>query len=88
VSAHTPGPWLWNDKQGSLHRAPSDGVYRYGDVVLSPSYEYESGVNVEVSDADAALIASAPTMADYIGKKAIEGDEEARAILESINAPR
>lgn len=66
VIAHSPGPWLWNEKNGSLHQAPGEGPYRYGPAVLSPSYEYESGTNVEVSDADAALIAAAPDLLEAL----------------------
>jgi hypothetical protein len=58
---HTPGPWLWRNKSGSLHRA-GEPPYTYGDTVLEPSYEYESGVDTTISEDDAALIAAAPDM--------------------------
>ncbi len=38
--------------------------------------------------ANARLIAAAPTMREYIAKKAVEGDAEAQAILEAIDASR
>jgi hypothetical protein len=57
----TPGPWVWRGKSGSLHRV-GEPPYQFGETVLAPTYEYESGVDTIVSDADAALIAAAPDM--------------------------
>ena len=59
--AHTPGPWVWNGKYGSLHQA-GDPPYKFGKSVLVPIYEYDSGTDTKVSDADAKLIAAAPEM--------------------------
>lgn len=60
---HTPGPWLWRDKSGTLHAAPPEGTqYKYGATVLAPNYEYDSGVDTIVSDDDARLIAAAPDL--------------------------
>lgn len=63
---HTPGPWEWRGKSGSLHRDTGErnsmGNPVYGETVLYPSYEYESGVDTIVSDADARLIATAPIL--------------------------
>lgn len=58
--SHTPGPWIWRNKSGSLHQKGTDR--RFGVTVLAPTYEYDSGVDTEVSDADAALIAAAPDL--------------------------
>ena len=58
---HTPGPWIWRGKSGSLHRV-GEGPYAYGDCVLAPTYEYDAGVDIIVSEADARLIAAAPDM--------------------------
>ena len=58
---HTPGPWVWRNKSGTLHRV-GEAPYAYGDIVLAPDYEYDSGVDTKVSDADAALIAAAPDL--------------------------
>lgn len=58
---HTPGPWVWRNKSGTLHRVGT-APYAYGDLVLAPDYEHDSGVDTRVSDADAALIAAAPDL--------------------------
>lgn len=59
-TTHTPGPWLWRWESSSLHQVCTK--HRYGPVVLSPSYDYEDGQEIQVSDRDAALIASAPDL--------------------------
>lgn len=61
----TPGPWVWRGKSGSLHRA-GELPYQFGVTVLAPTYEYDSGVDTLVSDADAALIAAAPDLLDAL----------------------
>jgi hypothetical protein len=61
MAQHTPGPWIWRGKSGSLHRV-GEPPYPYGARVLAPTYEYDSGVDTEVSDADACLIAAAPDL--------------------------
>ena len=61
MSTHTPGPWAWRWKSGSLHRV-GDDPYIYGDVVLTPTYEYDSGVDTVIGTADAALIKAAPDL--------------------------
>jgi hypothetical protein len=58
--AHTPGPWVWRWKSGTLHQVGT--VTTYGQTVLSPSYEYDSGIDTVVSAADAALIAASPDL--------------------------
>ena len=57
----TPGPWVWAHKHGTLCRV-GEPPRPYGQAVLSPTYEYDSGIDVEVSEADAALIAAAPDL--------------------------
>ena len=54
AAAHTPGPWEWID----------DGLFqeRNGDAVMVATFEYDRGADIEVSDADARLIAAAPDM--------------------------
>jgi hypothetical protein len=60
MSQPTPGPWVWRWKSGSLHQVGTDRPF--GATVLAPSYEYDRGVENEVSEADAALIAAAPDL--------------------------
>ena len=56
TAAHTPGPWEWID----------DGLFqeRNGDAVMVATFEYDRGADIEVSDADANLIAAAPDLLD------------------------
>ena len=56
----TPGPWGWRWKSGSLHQMAPDG--RFGPTVLTPTYSYDEGIGVVVSDADHALIEAAPDL--------------------------
>lgn len=65
MTTHTPGPWVWRSKSGSLHQVGT-APYAYGNVVLEPSYDYDSGTDTKVSDADAALIAAAPELLDAL----------------------
>ncbi|WP_336802398.1 hypothetical protein [Kaistia sp. MMO-174] len=58
---HTPGPWVWRGKSGSLHQVGEE-PYRFGKTVLAPTYGYEAGAETEVSDPDACLIAAAPDL--------------------------
>jgi hypothetical protein len=62
MSKHTPGPWDWRGKSDTLHTLHDRGEYQYGKRVLAPTYEYDAGAGVEVSEADARLIASAPDL--------------------------
>lgn len=76
----TPGPWVWAMDHSNRHttlRRSGSGV---GDVVADPQADisdYGLSVNpwTDVSDADAALIASAPAL--------LEALKEARAELEA-----
>ena len=62
--AHTPGPWIWRGKSGSLYQVGEDRLY--GAVVLYPTYEYDSGIDSIVSQDDAHLIAAAPSLLDAL----------------------
>ena len=75
----TPAPWKFcpdtDDMPGHRERAHVEiGAGKW--------------VNVGAvgNDADARLIAAAPTMHDYVAKKAAEGCSEAARILEAVNA--
>jgi hypothetical protein len=46
----------------------------------------ETGIGYSEAQANAKLIAAAPTMYEYIEARAAYGDSEAKAILENINA--
>ncbi len=79
MSAHTPGPWL------------RDYGQNYAEIVcaLSPRGKVKTiariASGVKSREADARLIAAAPTMYDYIKAQAGLGDTEAAKILESID---
>ena len=59
--SHTPGPWLYRAKSGSIHLCGTDGR-TYGKLVLAPQYEYDSGCDIKVSDDDLNLILAAPDL--------------------------
>lgn len=78
---HTPGPWE------ALPTVPSDGFDCWtiqaadGELAWSKGYQNEA-----VRQANARLIAAAPTLYEYASRRAAVGDNEAARILESINA--
>ena len=65
MTAHTPGPWRWRHKYGSLHRI-GEYPHTFSAAVLSPFYEYETGVDTQVSNADATLIAASPELLEAL----------------------
>ena len=88
---HTPGPWL----------VSLDGFARKGWAACPTVYACDSDLRYIAfcnddmtvgeptdNEANARLIAAAPTMHEYIAKRADAGDNEAKQILESINAGR
>ena len=74
---HTPGPWDVEPK-GSRHFVDgADG--------LTVAYLDRVGVRERAEiEANALLIASAPTMFDYLTLLALRGDNEAHEILKKI----
>lgn len=88
----TPGPWIVVDMGGGSHPFYVRHEYRRrggpnlhgsaGAVAKLPSSKFHNAA------ANARLIAAAPTMHEYIAKRADAGDNEAKQILESINAGR
>lgn len=56
---HTPGPWLWRDKDSSV-RVPGGNGYPYGPSVLR-IVEGDDGC-AQISDADLALVLAAPDL--------------------------
>ena len=89
MSGHTPGPWKWSSGYETIDGRPTwslvgetDG---YGILSCDGEENSPQGMNDE---ANARLIAAAPTMYDYIRKCAEAGDSEAMNLLESIHASR
>lgn len=79
MSWYTPGPWNWvkGDKYDVHRLAPG--------ILLSVGADGTPWGD-EIDRANARLIAAAPTMFDYIQKKANDGCAEAALILEKTNA--
>jgi len=69
---HTPGPWVVLETANLIH-VGLDGRLTFGS--FSPS---------DKGRANARLIAACPTMADYVIKKAVEGDKDAETIARSF----
>ena len=67
---HTPGAWWINGEKS----------------VRGPNGEYIARCNWKNGTSNARLIAASPTMYEYLRKRAEDGDVEAKAIMESINA--
>ena len=67
--------------------------HKYDIVIRGPKNEpialvLIAGFSKKEGAANATLLAAAPTMHEYIAKRADAGDNEAKQILESINAGR
>ncbi len=93
MSGFTPGPWTahppatkgrqWGIvKDGNYD--PSIGARRRIALLGSPK-SYDDGTANDEDRANAYLIAAAPTMAEYIKKRADAGDEEAAALWRLAN---
>lgn len=89
----TKGPWMTAAKPSSVVGWPV--VSQEGRAIALLNYVHHSAIDLPVagdrafnseSKANGALIAAAPTMADYIESRARAGDEQASKIWESINA--
>ena len=82
----TPGPWvvvgnLTKYVEARLVGGLIQEVAACGPTMADEGYGQQQ-------EANARLIAAAPTMHEYIAKRADAGDNEAKQILESINAGR
>jgi hypothetical protein len=91
TAEHTPGPWVWRSKDGGLYRKGKP-PHAYGDPVLVPEYEYETGIDTIVSKADATLIAAAPDLLeglklahDYLAGNGWEGDPRMKPIIDALD---
>ena len=75
---HTPGPWSYSPESPNRVTGPR------GETVAAT---YGGMVGDKEQLANARLIASAPTMLEYLTRRAQEGDPDALAILEEA-APK
>lgn len=85
MEAHTQGNW---------RRAPGDsrliiadmGVDSFGAPIRRAVASITPHRDLDEATMNGRLICAAPTMREYIERKANKGDEEARRILEGIDA--
>ena len=94
TEAHTPGPWDY--VPANEHHGPyvtTDYGTTVADLyVLSEPVVWSSETRKpipfmgEMAEANARLIAAAPTMFDYIAARAADGDPEATQIMKSLKA--
>jgi hypothetical protein len=86
----TPGPWavskLGMTNQGGKPIASEEKRVAVADLQTEVKRSEAWKAECAERDANAQLIAAAPTMAGYIKQKADEGCEEAARIWEQINA--
>lgn len=68
LEAAPPWPWTWRGKSDSLHQppAPPHENYPFGARILQPTYEYDAGAGIEMSESVANLIAHAPQDIAYL----------------------
>lgn len=80
MSKHTPGPWRYSKENGS----PTTGQHMIAGA--KPGYLAEvRDCGSGCVEANARLIAAAPTMYTFIEREASCGNAEAITILEAIN---
>lgn len=93
MSGHTPGPWRVEEGERLIWGNCQDDAPRIsgGYPVAEARTKWQSGNWAKRPDADEAqanarLVAAAPTMFSYVQERAEEGDPKAIAIMEKINA--
>ena len=86
MSDFTPGPWVVVGRLTKYVEARLVGGLIQEVAACGPTMADEG--YGQQQEANARLIAAAPTMHEYIAKRADAGDNEAKQILESINAGR
>lgn len=98
-NAFTPGPWFINVGELGVSaylpgKSAEDEATEQSYYVPLAKVEYEDWqgddwlISKAEYQANANLIAASPTMAEYIQRKADEGDEEAARIMELVHARR
>ena len=101
MDKHTPGPWwpvldsagTWNvatrrDPCPITHEEVTEVGCRWGAYICMGIGDHTANRTRGNEEANARLIAAAPAMHEYIAQRAEVGDNEAKKILESINAGR
>lgn len=82
---HTPGPW--SVRCDPSHYDSATDIYGPDGNRIAQTCGQTSAEWIPM-EANARLIAAAPTMCDYIAKRAAAGDIEAKEILGVIDAGR
>ncbi len=80
----TRGPWEYTATVSFHDRPDLPCVVDQHRLIVAQCWD--DGHDEEECEANARLIASSPTMAAYIQRKADEGDLEAAQIMEAIHA--
>lgn len=89
MSKFTPGPWRISEQSPTIVKRDFREIgCEGGELICSTSGHDNSGFFPSTAEglANALLIAAAPTMYEFVAKKAAAGDSEAAKLLESINA--
>ena len=93
---HTPGPWRAaigddyalrkGEEKNEVAVMPHAGFDAVNIFVPQRETACPHGCDFEEFKANCLLVAAAPTLFDYVMRRAKSGDAEAAALLESINA--
>jgi len=75
AEGHTPGPWKYNLESPNRVTGPE---------AQTVAATYGGMVGHEEQLANARLIASVPTLFEFVSQRARDGDLEAAAILEAL----
>lgn len=78
MTEFTPGPWMLHDMEFATVVTET----KPGAFIALCHAQYSPR---ELSEANANLIAAAPTMYNFVASRAGSGDNEAIAIMEAIN---
>ena len=76
ATKHTPGPWSYNELSANRVMGPDNQV-------VAATYGGFAGSDEQA--ANTRIVAAAPAMYGYVAAKASEGDEDALALLASID---
>ena len=78
ASKHTPGPWQYENHSPNR-------IMTTNNATVAAVYGGFVGTAEQVSNV--RLITAAPTMYEYIAKRAVDGDQDAEAIIGDIESP-
>lgn len=88
---HTPGPWKYSFESPAVDSVWAIVTDRAGGIIANvnpetgPDATSAPATRKMPADANARLIAAAPTMYNFVASKAASGDNEALAIMGAIN---